>query len=137
MAVVSGTVKEVVVVRNDDSQPLKECVVYFTLAGTYAQADNGIVSAVPTAIQNKLRDGKTVTMKVVSAAQLAKKSSAAGWLGLKTVAISTNDVTFELTHSVANTPDATAVDLSTEFTDATAVPAHNGLFGIRVMYTSV
>jgi len=137
MAVVSGTVKEVLIVRNDDSMPLKEAIVFFSLSGTYAQADNGIVSAVPTAIAAKLRDGKTVTMKAVSVGQIAKKSASAGWVGMKTVAISSSDITFELTHSTANSPDATAVDLSTEFTDATAVPAMNGLLGIRVMFTSV
>ena len=38
------------------------CFVEFTIAGTYVQNDNATLLAVPTAIQNSLRSGETVTL---------------------------------------------------------------------------
>lgn len=105
---------------------LQQALVLFTVSGTYAQADNGILSGVPTLIQNSRRNGKTVTMRGVAPGQVATKASdPSAFLSTKTVAISSSDVTFEIT-------DASH---STELADATAVPAQSQPFGILVSFT--
>lgn len=131
MAVTSGTVASVAQIKSDTLDPLQFAVVYFTMSGTYAQADNSQLLTVPTLIQNSLRNGKTVTMKTVGLWQAARKSSdPTVLLALKTVAISSTTVTFEITLSAT----ANALDISTEFTDATALPAQSVPFGILVGY---
>ncbi len=58
MAVVSGTVHSVETIKAADRDVLQAAIVYFTLSGTYAQADNAILSGVPTLIQNSRRNGR-------------------------------------------------------------------------------
>lgn len=126
MAVTSGTVHSVSIVKAPGAvDSLGWALVLFTMSGTYAQADNSILSGVPTLIQNSTRNGKTVALKGVSIGQTATKASDNTVMGLKTAAISTNDVTFELTTS----------DLSTEHADATAIASQNRPFGLLVAYT--
>jgi len=69
MAVTPGTITSVGQhrtnagpVTNASGVPIFSCVVAATFAGTYAQADDATLTAVPTAIQNSRRDGKTVVM---------------------------------------------------------------------------
>jgi hypothetical protein len=126
MAVVSGTVHGVQTLKSDSVQALQVAEVLFTVSGTYAQGDNGILSGVPTLIQNSRRNGKTVTMRGVTVGQTASKSSdPSAFMSLKTVAISSSDVTFEIT-------DASH---TTELADATAVPAQARPFSILVAFT--
>lgn len=126
MAVVSGTVWSVQTLKTETVQDLQLAEVLFTVSGTYAQADNGILSGVPTLIQNSRRNGATVTIRGATMSQLASKASdPSAFMSLKTVAVSTNDVTFEIT-------DASH---TTELADATAVPAQSRPFGIVVAFT--
>lgn len=133
MAVTSGTVHSVITEKAPDHvDPLGRSVVFFTMSGTYAQANNSILSSVATLIQASRRNGKTLTMKAVAFRQCARKSSSPDvLLGCKTVAISTNDITFELTLGGGSN----AVDLSSEFTDATSIPTQSTPFGIEVLWT--
>lgn len=111
--------------------PLQIALVQFDLSGTYVQADNAQLLAVPTIIQNSRRDGKTVTIKAAMCGHPARKESDPTlMMALKTIAISTNDITFEVTESAT----ANSVDLSTELA-AGAVPAQNTPFELLVSYT--
>jgi hypothetical protein len=125
MAVVAGAVQAVRTVKSDSVQANQVAEVFFYVSGTYVQAENGILSGVPTLIQNSRRNGKTVTMLAVSPGQTASKESSPGtYMGLKTVAISTNDVTFEITDNHATTELAGA-----------AMPAQARPFSILVVFT--
>lgn len=133
MAVVSGTVHSVHIMEGygGSVSPLMAAEVLFTVSGTYAQADNGILSGVPTLIQDSVRNGKTVNMKAVAPGHPATKSSdTALMMGLKTLTIATNDVTFEITESAS----ANTVDLSTELANG-AVPGQDRPFRMIVFYT--
>ena len=128
MAVVSGTVHTVNTMEGygGSVSSLQIAQILFTVSGTYAQADNGILSGVGTLIQNSRRNGKTVTpIDAMCGHAATKASDPSAILGLKTVAVSTNDVTFEITDG----------DFSTEFADATAVPAQARPFAILVSFT--
>lgn len=129
MAVVTGTVHSVQTLKADYAQRVQLAEVLFTItAGTYAQADNGILAGVAALIQNSRRNGKTVTMVGVAPSQAASKASdPSAFLGLKTVAISTADVTFEITDNSD----------TTELADATAVASwlQSRPFGIVVAFT--
>ena len=116
-------------VKSRATQPLQHVALFFNLTGTYAQADNVSIVGVPTLIANARRNARQISLKTVCLFQLARKASdPAMYMGLKTLTISGSDITAELTHStVAETPDYT-----TEFTDATAVPAQSTQFGILV-----
>ncbi len=83
------------------------CFVPITaVAGTYASADNANAAAVGAAIAATRRDGRTITL--LSAAFAAPGKLAAGTvIGAKTVAVSTDALTMELTQG----------DLSTEVAD--------------------
>jgi hypothetical protein len=127
MAVVTGTVYSVQTLRADYVQRVQLAEVLFTVTSsqTYAQADNGSLAGVATLIQNSRRNGKTVTMVGVAPAQAASKSSdPASYMSLKTVAISTNDVTFEITDGSDTTELANG-----------AVPAQSRPFGLLVAFT--
>lgn len=126
MAVVSGTVSSVRTMESGAWDPTWQCAeVTFTVSGTYAQADNGILSGVPTLIQNSRRNGKTVTLRDAMAGRPATKASDNSAMTLKTVAVSTNDVTFEIAGS----------NWSTEITDATTVPSQNRPFSLIIAFT--
>lgn len=133
MAVVSGTVHEVSILDGygGSVSPLMAARVLFTLAGTYAQADNGILSAVDAAIKNSVRNGKSVSLKAACCGHPATKNSNPElMMGLKTVAIASSDITFEVTESAT----AKAVDLSTELANG-AVPEQDRPFCLLVFYT--
>lgn len=131
MAVTSGTVSNVSTIRSEALDPLQHALVLFTMSGTYAQSDNSILSSVHTAISGSRRNGKTVTLKNAACYQMARKdSNPALMMGLKTVAISTNDITFEITESAT----AGTVDLSTELANGT-IPTQIVPFGLIVGFT--
>ena len=124
MAAVTGTVHSVQTLKSDYAQRVQIAEVLFTLAGTYVQADNGILTGVATLIQNSRRNGKTVTMAGVMPSQAASKASdPSAFMSLKTVAISTNDVTFEVTDNRHTTEIADGV-----------FPAQARPFGISVAF---
>lgn len=125
MAVVSGTVQTVNTIQADAVDGLQEALVLFTVSGTYAQANNGQLLGVDALIKASRRNGRTVTLVGAMVGQSASKASnPAAFMGLKTVAVSTSDVTFEITDG----------DYTTEFADATAVPTQSRPFGIRVAF---
>jgi hypothetical protein len=131
MATLNGTVHSVETIKANDRDPLQFAAVLFTVAGTYVQADNAQLVGVPTLIQNSRRNGKTVTMRSVGLWQPARKETDATlFMALKTVAISSADVTFEVTESAT----AGTIDFSTELA-AGAVPAQATPFGIIVGFT--
>lgn len=131
MATLNGAVHSVETIRANNVDPLQHAAVYFTVGGTYVQADNANLLGVATLIQNSRRNGKTVTMRTVTLWQPARKeSNPALFMALKTVAISTNDVTFEITEGAT----AGTIDFSTELA-AGAVPAQSVPFGILVGFT--
>ena len=130
MAVTSGTVHSVSILKAPNSvDTFGWALVLFTMSGTYAQADDSKLVGVPTLIQNSVRNGKTVTMRSVAVAQHTYRTSDGTALGLKTEAISSADITFELTKST------TTAYATTEFDDATAIPAQAGVFGLFVCFT--
>lgn len=133
MAVTSGTVHSVATLKDNDLvDGIKVALVLFTMSGTYAQADNSILSGVPTLIQNSRRNGKTVTIKDAMIWQAARSATDPDvLLGAKTVAISTNDITFEVTLGAG----ANALDLSSEYTDSTALPTFDTPMGFAVVFT--
>jgi hypothetical protein len=122
MAVTSGTVHSVHTLKSESLGPIQIAEIIFTMSGTYAQADNSILAGVAALIQNSRRNGKTVNLMGASPSQAA--SSGADYLGLKTCAIATADVTFELTLN----------SYTTEFTNATAIPTQNRPFGMVVSF---
>jgi hypothetical protein len=128
MAVSNAVVHSVETLQSDYAQPVQVARVLFTIATTetYAQANNAILSGVPTLIANSRRNGGgTITMVGVAPGQYASKlATPEQYLGLKTVAISSSDVTFEVTD---NSP-------TTEFADATAMAAQSRPFGILVSF---
>lgn len=125
MAVTNGTIHSVAVKKSSAVSPLQECDVLFTMSGTYAQADNSSLVGVPTLIQNARRNGKTVTMVSVAVSTPATKTSnPATIMAVKGPAISTNDVTFELTDG----------DYSTELANG-AIPAQERPFSLHVAFT--
>ena len=125
MTVVAGTIHSVDTLVSRAVSELQVARVQFTVAGTYAQGDDGILSAVPTLIQSSRRNGKTVTMRDVMLGTPSTRTDTGAVLTLKTVAISSANITFEIATS----------DYSTEFTDATAVPTMNRPFEILVAFT--
>lgn len=134
MALTTGTVHSVQTLRADSIAPFtlssvltgqQYAEVFFTMSGTYDQSANSSLVGVPTLIQNSRRNGKTVTMNGVMGGQPASKASAPdSMMATKTVAISSADVTFELTDG----------DFSTELA-AAAIPAQSRPFSIVVAFT--
>jgi len=125
MALTSGTVWSVVTKKSDAVSGLQEADVLFTMSGTYDQSANSSLVGVPTLIQNSRRNGKTVTMVSVAASTPATKASAPQTImGLKTVAISSSDITFELTDG----------DFTTELGAAT-IPTQERPFAVHVAFT--
>ncbi len=91
---------------SDGKQVLGCFVSIRTITGTYASAGNLNVAAVGVAIATSRRDGRTVTLLQACMASPGKESDGTV-LGAKTVAISTDAITAELTQA----------DLSTEHAD--------------------
>lgn len=125
MAVTSGTVQTVDTLVSDAVSPLQVARIKFTMSGTYAQADNSILSGIGTLINNSRRNGKTVTLvDCMVGTPATKVSNPAAIMGVKTVAISSADITFELTDG----------DYSTELAGG-AIPAQDRPFEILVAFT--
>lgn len=126
MAVTSGTVHSVDTLVSDSVDTLQVARVLFTMSGTYAQADKSKLAAVATLIQNSRRNGKTVTLvDVMRGTHATKASDPSAILSMSSVAISTADVTFAITDG----------DETTEYADATAIPAQQRPFCIFVAFT--
>ena len=132
MAVIDVTsAGSVTLVRNSELDKLKLAVVTFNVSGTYADADGIAVKNVHTMISSATKNGRTVTPVSAGLWQPASKdSNNARFMGLRTFAISTNDVTCKITEGASDgaVPAATALG-------AGAVPAQNQPFGIIVAYT--
>lgn len=125
MAVTSGTVWSVQTIKSDAVSLLQIAEVLFTMSGTYDQSANSQLLGVPTLIQNSRRNGKAVTMVGLLPSTPATKASSPGaFMGVKTLAISTNDITFELTDG----------DFSTELA-AAGIPAQDRPFAVLVAFT--
>lgn len=128
MAVVSGTVHSVNTIEayGGSISNLQIAQILFTVSGTYAQADNGILENVDFLITDSRKNGKTVTLVDAMCGHPATKvSNPATTMALKTVAVSSDDVTFEITDG----------DFTTEFADATAVAAQERPFCLLVSFT--
>lgn len=103
MAVVDGTITGVSLyetpggpAENGTGVEVQSCVITATFSGTYA-SENAEILAVPTAIQNSRRDGKTVTL--LQAMMEFPGDEAGTVIGAKSVAVSTADLTMDLTQS--------------------------------------
>jgi hypothetical protein len=95
MAVITGTILGVKLL----SEPYAGAVGRYLAEvsckfGAYATADTCKIAAVPTAIQNARRDGKTVTMKTVSEGLAGQHGGTEFYFD--TLAISSADITGEL-----------------------------------------
>jgi len=129
MAVVNGTVHSVHTMKSDyigSAVPVQIAEVLFTLptASTYAQADNAQLQGIATLIQNSRRNGKTVNLLGAMMSQFASQDSdRTKYFGLKTVAVSGADVTFEVTDN----------STSTELANG-AVPAQDRPFGLAIAF---
>lgn len=133
MAVVNGTFLSCMPVEGYGGilSRLRVARVQFTLSGTYAQADNAQLQGVGAAIAAVERDGKTVTLRDAMCGHHATKlSDTRLMMGLKTIAISTDDITFEVTESAT----ANALEFSTELANG-AVPTQDNPFELIVSYT--
>lgn len=124
MALTSGTKQNIATVRADVVGDVQWALVVFTMAGVYDQSANSSLVGVGALISGDRRNGKTVTLRGAMLAQNATKQSGNTIMSLKTVAVSTDDVTFEITDG----------DYSTELA-AAAIPAQNTPFGILVAFT--
>lgn len=100
------------------------CWISCTFSGTYVQADNATILAVPTAIGASLRSGKTITMLDAAFAAPGIEGTAIV-IGAKTVAVSGANITLELTGG----------DLSTEHAGA-ALSELSKPIAFYVAYTS-
>ena len=130
MAVTSGTLHSVHIVKAPGSvDSLGLALVLFTISGTYAQADDSTLATVPTHTQNAVQNGKTVTMRAVAEGQHSYRADTGLAVGLTGAAISSTSINFTLTLST------TTSFVTTEFTDATAIPTLTGVLGIYVVYT--
>lgn len=123
MATLEGTVHSVHTLKSDAVGKVQLAEVLFTVTGTYVQADNATLLGVADLIEDSRRNGKTVTMIGVAPSQAAT-STDGDVLSLKTVAIDTTAVDFEIT---LNSP-------TTEFTNSTALPTLSRPFGIVVAF---
>lgn len=134
MAVVDGTVLSTEILKGEARDPLQFEILYFSLSGTYAQADNARLVDVASVIKNARRDGKTPTIRSAALWQPARKSSNPALLmGLKTIVIASSvNLTFEVTESATEG----SLDITTESADATALPAQEFPFGILVGFTT-
>lgn len=129
MAAVSGNNNvQVVLLRSDAKDPYQLALITFNVTGTYAQADNGILTDARSLIANARKNGKIPSLKFAMCGQPARKESNPDlFMAVKTVAISTNDITFEITEGAT----AKTVDYSTELA-AGAMPAQATPFGLVV-----
>jgi hypothetical protein len=125
MTAVAGTVHSVHTLKADSVGPVQIAEVLFTVSGTYASGDAGIITGVAALISASRRNGGgTINMIGVAPSQAANKASdPANYLALKTVAISSADVTFVVTDNSHTTVIADG-----------AFPAQSRPFGISVSF---
>jgi hypothetical protein len=124
MAVTSGTVHSVDTLISESVSGLQVARVLFTMSGTYAQADNSILSDVDDLINNSRRNGKTVTLVDTMGATPATKESGGTIMGVANAAVSGANITFNLTDG----------DYTTELANG-AIPAHARPFSLLVSFT--
>lgn len=96
---------------NGSGNPVYHCYVSGYPAGTYVQNDNARFTGVGGAsgvIATSRRDGKTVTLLAAGLAFVAPGDEAGTEFGVKTLAVSTNDITCEVTGSDLATEHAGA-----------------------------
>lgn len=113
MAVVAGTVKSVHgyttdsgELRDSSNNRVFNCKIGVEFSGTYAQADNAQISDVDASIESNVRSGGAITLLDAAFSQPGLESQTI--IGAKTVAVSGNNITLELT----------GADLSTEHANA-------------------
>ena len=129
MATLSGTITSVSnfdapngPVADSSGNQVWNCMLHFTITGTYVQGDNAQLTGVPAAIQARMAWGKTPTLLSVMFAAPGDEAGTA--IGAKTLAISTTTITMELTGG----------DLSTEHTGA-ALGTVGKPIALRVCFT--
>lgn len=112
MAILSGTILAVHGLTTstgpaEDSAAKRvyNCHVVAEFSGTYAQADDAQILAVPTAIQDSLRSGGTVALLDAAFAQAGIEGTSTV-IGAKTVAVSGANITLELTGGDLSTEHA-------------------------------
>lgn len=130
MATLEGSVHSVEIIRASDRDPLMLAAVYFTVTGTYVQADDATLLTVPDLIQNSRRNGKTATMKAVAMIQPARKASNGEFLTLGSPTIDSTAIDF----SIVDQASTTSISGTTELA-AGAVPAQGVPFGLLVTFT--
>ena len=130
MAVSTGTIFSVNTEQSQAGIPgdLQVARVLFNIptTETYAQANDAIINAVPTAIQNSRRNGKTVTLRDATFCQPAALTASPYTIHTcKTVTVSGATITFELC----------VADYTTEYANATPCPALSNPLGFLVTFT--
>lgn len=130
MATLSGTITAVGQhatnagpVVNGSSVAVLSCVIAATFSGTYVQADDATITAIPTAIAASRRDGKTVSMVGFCFESPGLEGSTVIGAGLPS-SLSSTAAVFPLTGS----------DLSTEHAGATLSTMTRPI-QFRVVYT--
>lgn len=96
---------------NGSGNPIYHCYVSGYPSGTYVQNDNARFTGVGGAsgvIATSRRDNKTVTLLASGVAFVAPGDEAGTEIGVKTLAVSTADITCELTGSDMSTEHAGA-----------------------------
>lgn len=126
MALTTGTVypADVNLWKGNSTSDVQVAQVLFTMAGTYDQSANSSLVGVGALISASRKNGKTVTIRDATFADVARKQSDNSIMALKTIAISGADVTFEITDG----------DYSTELA-AGAIPAQSVPFSLLVVFT--
>jgi hypothetical protein len=105
MATVAGTVKGIVLLKEDPSNDdIKLALVTFTLGAYTASTDNGQLTAIGVAIKNQRRDGKTVTLLGGATAGRGLQGSTKFQTG--TWAVSSDNLTFNLNDTAGSEVDA-------------------------------
>lgn len=94
-------------IYDSSGRVVRNCFITCEFSGTYAQGDNAQILAVPTAIQDSLRSGGTVTLRDAAFATPGIEG-ASTVIGAKTVAVSSADITLELTGADLTTEHANA-----------------------------
>jgi len=135
MALTYGTLIGIDTIKsNRDETPLQAALVLFTPTGTYAQASGSELLAVDAFIQSQRRDGKAVTLISAALWQPAfdvGNATPGLLLCAYNIAVSGSNITFNLSENAA----AGVVDVSTQFADATAIPALGSPMGFIVTFT--
>lgn len=125
MAITNGTVFSVRTIESGAWDPKWQCAeILFTMSGAYATANGSTLLAVAALITASRRNGMTATLRGVMPGRPGTLQSDNSALSLKTVAISTNDVTFKLC----------GPDWATEIADG-AIGAQNRPFSLMVAFT--